>query len=178
VVIDLSFLNRVVGFDPSAPFITVQAGMRWADVDVFLNERGLALYTYPSSYYSSVGGWVATGGLGINSLRFGHLRHHVLSMDVIFPTGEMRELSPSDLWFDRFFGTEGQLGLVTQVSLRVRQRPKGTFPIVLSFEREGEAFHWMRSMMEKDRKSTRLNSSHDQISYAGKDSSPGWACGF
>lgn len=149
VVIDLSFLNKVVDFDPAVPSITVQAGTRWADVDAILYERGLALHTYPSSYYSSVGGWVATGGLGINSLRFGHLKNHVLSMRVIFPTGEVRELSPSDPWFDRFFGTEGQLGLITQVSLKVRQRQKGIFPMLLSFEREGEAFQWMCSMMEK-----------------------------
>lgn len=150
VVIDLSFLRDVVGFDSSVPSITVQAGTRWADVNAFLNERGLTLHTYPSSYYSSVGGWVATGGLGINSLRFGHLKNHVLSMRVIFPTGEMRELSPSDPWFDRFFGTEGQLGLITQVSLKVRQRPKGIFPMVLSFGGEGEAFQWMCSTMERE----------------------------
>ncbi len=149
VVIDLSFLNRVIDFDPSLLSVTVQAGTRWVDLDGFLEGRGLALYTYPSSYYSSVGGWVATGGLGINSLRFGHLKNHVLSIRVIFPTGEVRDLSPSDPWFDRLFGTEGQLGLVTQVSLKVRQRPKGTFPEVVSFEREGEAFQWMRSLMEK-----------------------------
>lgn len=154
VVIDLSFLHRVVDFDGSVPSITVQAGARWADVDAFLKERGLALHTYPSSYYSSVGGWVATGGLGINSLRFGHLRNHVLSIRVIFPTGEVRELSPSDPWFDRFFGTEGQLGLITQVCLNVRQRPKGIFPIVLSFEGERQAFQWMCSTMERD---TRCN---------------------
>jgi len=150
VVIDLGFLNKVVDFNPSVPSITVQAGARWADVDGFLNGRGLALLTYPSSYYSSVGGWVATGGLGINSLRFGHIRNHVLSMRVIFPNGEIREILPPDPWFDRFFGTEGQLGVIIQVSLRVRQRPKRIFPIMFSFEGEGEAFQWICSAMEKD----------------------------
>jgi glycolate oxidase len=156
VVIDLSFLNRVVHFDPSIPAVTVQAGTRWADVDAFLQERGLALYTYPSSYYSSVGGWIATGGLGINSLRFGHLKDHVLSMRAVFPSGEMRELLPSDAWFDRFFGTEGQLGLIAQVSLRVRRRPEGTYPVLLSFEGDGEAFEWIRSMMQKGTRSTHV----------------------
>jgi len=156
VVIDLSLLDRVVGFDPSAASITVQAGARWADVDAFVNERGWALHTYPSSYHSSVGGWIATGGLGINSLRFGHLRNQVLSMRVILPRGEVRELSPQDPWFDRFFGTEGQLGLITQVSLRVRQKPKGTFPLLLSFEGEAEAFEWMCAVMEKDVRCTHL----------------------
>ena len=86
VVIDLSFLRQVVDFDPSVPSITVQSGTRWADVDAFLHEKGLALYTYPSSYYSSVGGWVATGGLGINSLRFGHLKNllHPVSLFPFF----------------------------------------------------------------------------------------------
>jgi len=147
VVIDLSFLRQVVDFDPSVPSITVQSGTRWADVDAFLHEKGLALYTYPSSYYSSVGGWVATGGLGINSLRFGHLKNHVLSMRIVFPTGEARDVLPSNPWFSRFFGTEGQLGSITQVCLKVRPRPKQTFPLALSFREEQEAFQWMSRVM-------------------------------
>ena len=146
-VIDLGCLNRIVRFDPSAPSVTVEAGARWADVDAFLNEKGLTLHTYPSSYYSSVGGWVATGGLGINSLRFGHLKNHVLTLRVILPEGETRDLSPSDPWFDRFFGTEGQLGVISQVTLKARHQPHGWYPLALSFENEDEAFGWMVKTM-------------------------------
>jgi FAD/FMN-containing dehydrogenase/ferredoxin len=146
-VIDLGCLNRIVRFDSTAPSVTVEAGARWADVDAFLNEKGLTLHTYPSSYYSSVGGWVATGGLGINSLRFGHLKNHVLTLRVIFPEGETRDLSPSDPWFDRFFGTEGQLGVISQVTLKARQQPQGCYPLGLFFEGEDEAFRWMVTTM-------------------------------
>ena len=146
-VIDLGCLNRIVRFDPSAPSVTVEAGARWADVDAFLNEKGLTLHTYPSSYYSSVGGWVATGGLGINSLRFGHLKNHVLTLRVILPEGETRDLSPSDPWFDRFFGTEGQLGVISQVTLKARHQPHGWYPLALSFENEDEAFGWIVKTM-------------------------------
>ena len=155
-VIDLGRLNRLIRFDPSVPSVTVEAGARWADIDVFLNQRGLTLHTYPSSYYSSVGGWVATGGLGINSLRFGHLKNHVLMLRVIFPAGEVRDLSPSDPWFDRFFGTEGQLGVISQVTLKARQAPQGCYPLGLFFEEEEAAFRWMIKTMEADRGCTHM----------------------
>jgi FAD/FMN-containing dehydrogenase/ferredoxin len=142
-IIDLGCLNRIISFDPKVPAVTVEAGARWADIDASLSEKGLTLYTYPSSYYSSVGGWVATGGLGINSLRFGHLKNHVVSLRVIFPAGDVRDLSPDDSWFDRFFGTEGQLGVISQVALKVRPQPAGCFPLGISFETENEAFQWM-----------------------------------
>ncbi len=148
VVIDLGFLNRIVDLDSAVPSITVQAGTKWAQVDALLTAQRLALHTYPSSYYSSVGGWVATGGLGVNSLRFGHLKNHVLSLRVILPTGEVKDLSPTDPWFDRFFGTEGQFGLIMRVSLKVREQPRGTFPVLLSFEEEQEAFRWVSALME------------------------------
>jgi len=151
VVIDVGALKEILDLDRSAPSITVQAGARWADVETFLNSEGLAFSTYPSSYYSSVGGWIATGGLGINSLGFGHLKRHVLAMRVVFPTGEVRELLPSDHWFDRFFGTEGQFGLITRVCLKVRQRPEGIFPALLSFDGEVEAFRWMGSLTGTDK---------------------------
>jgi FAD/FMN-containing dehydrogenase/ferredoxin len=155
-VIDLGCLNRIIRLEPSVPSITVEAGARWADVDASLNEEGLTLHTYPSSYYSSVGGWVATGGLGINSLRFGHLKNHVLSLRVIFPAGEVRDLSPSDPWFDRFFGTEGQLGVISQITLKARRQPRGCFPLGLSFEREDEAFRWMYATMAAENGCTHM----------------------
>ena len=52
--------------------------------------------TYPSSKFSTVGGWISTGGYGINSFKYGHLSKQIVSMTVVTGTGEIKKLSPSD----------------------------------------------------------------------------------
>ena len=65
IVLDVSPMDKVLGIDASNQTITVQAGARWADIDHFLYGFGLCLSTSPSSRFSTVGGWVATGGVGL-----------------------------------------------------------------------------------------------------------------
>jgi ferredoxin len=71
-------------------------------------------------------------------------------MRVVFPSGEVRDLEADDPWFDRFFGTEGQFGVITRIALRVRERPKEVVPVLLSFGADEEAFAWIHSMMEEE----------------------------
>jgi FAD/FMN-containing dehydrogenase/ferredoxin len=149
IVLDLGFLNGLIDLNPKVPTITVQAGMKWAEVARILSAKNMALYTYPSSYYSSVGGWVATGGYGINSFGYGHLKKHVLAMRIITPTGEMRDIMRGDNLFDRLFGVEGQLGLVTRVTLKVSPHPMTLHPVLVYFSSDAEAFRWMASLMKR-----------------------------
>jgi FAD/FMN-containing dehydrogenase len=46
--------------------------------------------TYPSSKFSTVAGWIATGGYSINSFRYGHLSKQILSMTVVTASGEAK----------------------------------------------------------------------------------------
>ena len=54
--------------------IKVQTGVRWSELDDFLKNYGLSVRTHPSSFFSTVGGWLATGGYGIGSFQFGYLK--------------------------------------------------------------------------------------------------------
>ena len=105
---------------------TVEAGVRWSTLQEVLRGDGLTLRTYPSSWFSTVGGWVATGGYGINSLKFGHLSKNVQALQVVTPTGGVEWVEEGHADFPLYFGTEGQLGIVTRVVLRVRLPPKSS----------------------------------------------------
>src|SRR2546422_2175528 len=87
IVIDLSALRRVFGIDRERHLADVEAGVRLSTLQEVLRGEGLALRTYPSSWFSTVGGWVATGGDGINSLKFGPLSKNVQALPVATPTG-------------------------------------------------------------------------------------------
>lgn len=127
-VIDLCFLKGILEIDAKKGTARVESGVRWSDLSAVLEEKGLALGSYPSSWYTTVGGWIATGGLGLNSLKFGPLRRQVAALRVCLPNGEERSLEERDRLFESFFETEGQMGLVLEAELKVRPMPLGSFP--------------------------------------------------
>lgn len=140
IVIDLSPFRRILALDAAGKTVTVEAGARWGDIDIMARKEGLCLQSYPSSKFSTVGGWISTGGYGINSFKYGHLSKQIVSMKVVTGAGEVRELSPADRDFGYFVGTEGEFGIVVEVTLRLRDVPEGSFPHLLYFPSESSAF--------------------------------------
>jgi glycolate oxidase len=136
IVLSLMDLKKIVNLDREEMTLTVEAGLRWKMLMDFLDERNLAFNVYPSSAPSAtIGGWLATGGLGIGSLKYGHLKEHVKEILVVTPTGEMISLSnEEDSEFDSFIGSEGTLGVIAEVKLKVHPKPEMVLPILTSFE--------------------------------------------
>ncbi len=79
IIIDLSPFRKILAINAAKKTVTVEAGARWSDIDVMARKEGLCLMTYPSSKFSTVGGWISTGGYGINSFKYGHLSAPVSS---------------------------------------------------------------------------------------------------
>src|SRR5262245_11064877 len=134
ILLDFSTSREIVGFNPETKTIRVTAGCRWADVSRFLEPLGFALCTYPTSWFSTVGGWVATGGIGIGCTKFGSFHDLIRELTVVTADGEIRTLTPQDPHFNFFLGTEGQMGAIWDVSFTVRQRPKVQLPFILNFD--------------------------------------------
>jgi len=138
IVLDLAPLQEIEEINVEEGTITAKAGARWADLEKALQMGNLSLRTYPSSWFSTVGGGVATGGYGIGSTAFGHLQEQVVSLKVITPRGEVRQLRPQNLEFRYFFGTEGQMGVIWEITLKAREKPLGPFPFLLHFGSGGD----------------------------------------
>jgi FAD/FMN-containing dehydrogenase/ferredoxin len=156
IVIDLSPFRRILAIDTAAKTVTVEAGARWSDIDIMGKKQGLCLMTYPSSKFSTVGGWISTGGYGINSLRYGHLSKQIVCMTVVTGTGEVKRLTPSDHDFSYFISTEGEFGIVAEVTLKLREVPQGSYPRLLYFPDEKEAFAFVGRLV-KDMAGARFN---------------------
>ena len=150
LVLDLSGMDRILEIDLKGRTATVQAGVRWADLDHELGKQGLRVGTCPSSKFSTVGGWVATGGLGINSLSRGHLRDSVLSVELVTSDGTIRKLSQADPQFPFVFGSEGQLGAVTSVTLEVLELPAKGRPHLALFDDVSSALSFANALANSD----------------------------
>lgn len=139
IVLELTELKKVVDLDREKMTVTVEAGLRWKNLLAFLEEPGFTVNVYPSSSPSAtVGGWIATGGLGIGSLKYGHLREHVTEIRVVTPTGDTISLSKEEqkgsASFNSFFGSEGTLGVITEATLLIHPTPEIISPLLVSFD--------------------------------------------
>lgn len=157
IVIDLSPLRKILAIDTANKTVTVEAGARWGDIDITAKKQGLCLMTYPSSKFSTVGGWIATGGVGINTFRYGHLTKQIVTMTVVTGSGEVKKLSPSDSEFNCFVSTEGEMGIIAEVTLKLRDVPQGSYSHLLYFAGEKEAFNFIDKLTGDSSNKLNLN---------------------
>ena len=148
IVIDLSPFRKILYLNKAQKTITVEAGARWSDIDILAKKEGLCLMTYPSSKFSTVAGWIATGGYGINSFRYGHLSNQIVSMTVITPSGESKKITPADPAFMYFVSTEGEFGIIVEINLKLRDVPQASYPHLFYFGSDKEAFMFIEKFIK------------------------------
>ena len=156
IVIDLSPFRNILELDTAKRTVTVEAGARWSDIDILAKKKGLCLMTYPSSKFSTVGGWISTGGIGINSFRYGHLSKQIVSITVVTGNAEVKKLAPADPDFKYFISTEGEFGIVVEATLKLRDVPAASFTHLLYFPGDKEAFNFVE-LFVKDAGITKIN---------------------
>jgi FAD/FMN-containing dehydrogenase/ferredoxin len=148
IVIDLSPFRKILYLNKGQKTVTVEAGARWSDIDILAKKEGLCLMTYPSSKFSTVAGWIATGGYGINSFRYGHLANQIVSMTVITPLGETKKITPNDPEFTYFVSTEGSFGIIVEINLKLRDVPAASCPHLFYFGSDREAFAFIEQLFQ------------------------------
>jgi len=121
VSVSLTRMRKVLNVDAEALTTRVQPGVVWTDLERAMERQGLALRTYPSSAPSStVGGWLAQGGVGYGCFEYGCFRHNVVAARVVLANGEVRLFEGNDL--DLVSEAEGITGFITEVTVRVRKQ--------------------------------------------------------
>jgi alkyldihydroxyacetonephosphate synthase len=129
VVLDLLRLDRLVSVDPVSRVAVLQAGVRGPDAERLLAGRGLTLGHLPQSFErATVGGFAATRSAGQASGGYGRFEDMVEGVRLATPSGEWRlgagPASAAGPDLRRLvLGSEGTLGVITEVALRVRPRP-------------------------------------------------------
>lgn len=143
ILIDLGLMNQLE-VNREERTLTVQAGVRFYDIERELSKHGLALLSMPSGKGGTMVGWIATGGMGFGTLRHGPVRRQLLSLRVISPDGCIRELKAEDPDSGFYVSTEGQMGVIVKATVRVGLKPAKWFPFVIPFERIDEAYRFVQ----------------------------------
>ncbi|MFT4123531.1 MAG: FAD-binding oxidoreductase [Microbacteriaceae bacterium] len=127
--LDLGRLNRVLAVDEGSGLAVIQAGAQGPDLEAQLNERGWTIGHFPDSFtHSTVGGWVATRSSGMQSDVYGDIADIARGMRLARPGGvavirAMPSASTGPSVREMILGSEGRLGVITEVTVNVHRLP-------------------------------------------------------
>ncbi|NCJ05878.1 glycolate oxidase subunit GlcD [Synechococcales cyanobacterium C] len=140
VLIVTSRMNRILRVDLDNQQVVVQPGVINAWVTQAVSQAGLYYAPDPSSQIiCSIGGNIAENSGGVHCLKYGVTTNHVLGMKVVLPNGEVLDFGgsvPEQPGYDLtgiFVGSEGTLGIATEITLRVLKTPEAIEVLLADF---------------------------------------------
>lgn len=154
VVVDLRRMAELVEVDENDLLARVQAGMMGDRCEAALNERGYSMGHFPQSIsLSTVGGWVATRAAGQFSTRYGSIEDILLGLVAVLPGGRIVSIKPTprrsagpDLRH-LFLGSEGTLGIVTELTVRIFPVPESRKLLCFAFADFGAGLEAIRRIV-------------------------------
>ena len=141
LVISLEKMNSIIEIDSANQWARVQAGVINLDLDTAVKEFGMAYLPDPASRdWSTLGGNVATNAGGMCCVKYGVTSHHVRALKVVLSSGEIIEVGKATKKFvttldlmHLFIGSEGTLGIVTEITVNIVPRPKSPATLIATF---------------------------------------------
>ena len=147
VVMCLVKLDQILEIDERNLTLRTQPGVITADITAAAGEAGLFYPPDPGSYkVSTIGGNVAENAGGLRGLKYGVTRDYVMGLEVVLPSGELlgtgnkcvKDVSGYSLK-DLFVGSEGTLGIVTEILLKLIPPPAAKKTMLASYDQVAAA---------------------------------------
>ncbi|WP_394137747.1 FAD-binding oxidoreductase [Cytobacillus oceanisediminis] len=139
ISINFEKMNRIVSFRPEDMMVTVQPGITRLQLNEQLNRHGLFFPVDPGAD-ATIGGMAATNASGTAAVRYGTMRDQVLKLEIVLPdgrliqSGSLAKKSSSGYHLNGMFvGSEGTLGIFTEITLKLSGIPEHILAARCSF---------------------------------------------
>jgi len=146
VIICTARMNRIIGYDMNNLCVHTQVGVRLCDLAADAEAHGLFYPPDPGEKTATVGGNVSTNAGGMRAVKYGVTRDYVMAMTVVLPSGEIVRLgktvcktSSGYALLHLMCGSEGTLGIITELTLKLITKPKRDISLILPFEQLSDA---------------------------------------
>jgi D-lactate dehydrogenase (cytochrome) len=145
ISIDISRMNAILAVRPQDLDCTIEPGVTRTQLNSYIRDQGLFFPIDPGAD-ASLGGMAATRASGTNAVRYGTMKDAVLSLAGVMPNGELirtaRRAKKTSAGYDLtrlLVGSEGTLGIITELTLRLHPIPEAIAAAVCGFATLGGA---------------------------------------
>lgn len=147
IVLEVEKMNKILDLNEEALYCTAQCGVSTNDLQAAARARGLLYAGDPSSSENcAIGGNVANNAGGNKAVKYGTTRNQIYSVKVVTPTGDiltagarLQKCSTGLALEQLFAGSEGALGIITEVTVKLRSLPPYSFNMVCVFKDDAKA---------------------------------------
>lgn len=146
ITLGLGKFNRILDIDYENRIAVVQPGVTNLAITDAVEHKGFYYAPDPSSQIAcSIGGNVAENSGGVHCLKYGVTTNNILGVEMVMPDGEVLRFGGRHLDADGYdlmglvTGSEGLLGVITEVTVRIQQKPSVARAVLLGFQTNEEA---------------------------------------
>ncbi|MBR3366644.1 MAG: FAD-binding oxidoreductase [Lachnospiraceae bacterium] len=140
VVVETIKMNRILGYDLENFSVTIEPGVLLQTLAEDALTKGMMYPPDPGEKLATVGGNVSTNAGGMRAVKYGTTRDYVLAMKVVLPNGEITSFgakvsktSSGYSLLNLMIGSEGTLGILVELTLKLIPAPKNTLSLIVPF---------------------------------------------
>ena len=181
IVLNTSLMNQILEIDPNTMTITVEPGVLLMEVQEAVKNAGFLYAPDPGEKSATVGGNVMTNAGGMRAVKYGVTRDYVRGLEVVTPTGEILELggkvaknSSGYSLLHLMVGSEGTLGIVTKIIMKILPSPKKMTSLLIPFDSLSAALKTVPEIMKLPEVATTIEFMEKEVlddaqEYLGKE---------